>query len=112
MRLERFPIIEEKGFDHVGILAALSALKRRMDEICIERLFHNHIDFIIQPGYIVTCNPCRVLTGSLWKIPLGFLTIFSIGKAAGMLKRPSNGSIVIIIFNSQMENHRYSPQSW
>src|SRR5688572_11212144 len=112
MRLERFPITDEEGFDHRAILTWLAALKGRIDEIGIEYLFHHNFHLIIQPRIAVLCNPRGVIVCCLWKIPLRGLAVLSIRIATGMFQRPCDRAAIIVIFDSNTEDHEFSPYSF
>src|SRR5215208_8154157 len=62
---ERLPIVDEEGFDHVGILSSLNALKNRVKEISVKVLLHNKFNFIMQPGLAMICDPGCILLRSL-----------------------------------------------
>src|SRR5215207_10039691 len=109
MRDERFPIEDEEGFDHVRVLPTLDTLESRIDEISIERLRHHDLNLIIQPGLSMPGNPGCIVMGSLYKIPLGCLAVLPISKTTRVIQCPGNGAVIIIIFNSNAEDHGFSP---
>jgi hypothetical protein len=82
----------------------------RRDEIGIEGFLGSYFYLIVQPGLFVLRDPGPVLPCRGDKVSLCLLAVLSIAKATGMVQRPGDCAVIVVVFEPNPKDHGFSPE--